>query len=77
MDCFPQVQVLCIELPGMGFSIPKGRFRFSLAEQALNVAAHRQTLGLVFGTECGDRAVRLCGSLPEAGRASAIGRYLA
>ena len=42
----PTLKVLCIELPGMGFSIPKGAYGFSLEEQALSVAALLDALDL-------------------------------
>jgi pimeloyl-ACP methyl ester carboxylesterase len=35
----PGMQVLCIELPGMGFSVANGVYRFSREEQAATVAA--------------------------------------
>jgi pimeloyl-ACP methyl ester carboxylesterase len=42
----PTVQVLCIELPGMGFSVPKGAYRFTREEQAVTVAAVLDALHL-------------------------------
>jgi len=35
----PTMRVLCIELPGMGFSVPTGAYRFTREEQAASVSA--------------------------------------
>ena len=42
----PTMQVLCIELPGMGFSVPKGAYRFTREEQAATVSALLDALHL-------------------------------
>jgi pimeloyl-ACP methyl ester carboxylesterase len=42
----PTMRVVCLELPGMGFSMPRGDYRFSLQEQARAVVAALDALQL-------------------------------